>query len=115
MSHIPSTYRAVIRTIVVGALSQFWLLDSFQAHAADVSFDNFPFMVRCEVNGVYRAFYISKIDPDGVATYITPDHLAGTVTINGKAQPIGGNGPGNCTGKTLQELRSSGQTYYLQH
>ncbi len=28
--------------------------------------------------------------------------------------PMGGDGPGNCSGKTLEELRSAGQAFYLQ-
>jgi hypothetical protein len=86
-----------------------------RALAKDVTFTDFPFLVRCEVSGVHRAFYLSKIDADGVAIYISPDNLAGKITINGAAEPaMGGEGPGNCSGKTLEELRSAGQAFYLQ-
>ena len=95
-------------------LSQLAILPNFPAHAQDGSFDDFPFRVPCEVGGTHHAFYLSKIDPDGVAVYMTPDRRAGTVTIDGKAQPVGGNGPGSCSSKTLEQLRSTGQTYYLK-
>ena len=96
------------------ALSHLAMPNNFRAHAQEGSFDDFPFMVRCEVSGAHHAFYLSKIDPDGVAVYMTPDRRAGTVTIDGKAQPVGGSGPGSCSGKTLEQLRSAGQAYYLQ-
>ena len=90
--------------------------NSPQARAKDLSFADFPFLVSCEVSGVVRAFYLSRIGEDGVAVYISPDSSAGTVTINGVAKPaLGGEGPGNCSGKTLQELKSAGQAFYLQH
>ena len=102
-------------SVLILTLSLSSAIFSFQAHAKDVSFVDFPFLVRCEVSGVHRAFYLSKIEADGVAIYISPDNLAGKVTINGAAEPaMGGEGPGNCSGKTLEELRSAGQAFYLQ-
>lgn len=101
-----------ILTLTLSLLSIFF---SVQAHAKDVSFIDFPFLVHCEANGIDRAYYLSKITPDGVAVYISADNLAGTVTINGAAEPaMGSEGPGSCSGKTLEELRSAGQAFYLQ-
>ncbi|WP_245448944.1 hypothetical protein [Phyllobacterium sophorae] len=115
-SHLRVKVRGVaIRTAFAAiALSQFAAADALHAQAEDASFTDFPFLVHCEAAGVDHAFYLSKIDPDGVAVYISPDRLAGTLTITGKAQLIGGEGSGNCAGKTLEQLRSTGQAYYLQ-
>jgi hypothetical protein len=86
-----------------------------QAHAKDVSLTDFPFLVHCVADGIDHAYYLSKISKDGVAVYLSPDNLAGKVTINGAAEPaMGGEGPGNCSGKTLEQLRSAGQAFYLQ-
>jgi hypothetical protein len=103
------------RSVLALALSLLSAIFSSQAYAKDISFAAFPFLVNCEVSGVHHAYYLSKIGADGVAIYISPDNLAGRVTINGAAEPaMGGEGPGNCSGKTLEELRSAGQAFYLQ-
>ena len=67
----------------------------FQARADVGAFDDFPFLIHCEASGIHHAFYLSKIGPDGVAVYLSPDRLAGTITITGKAQPVGGDGAGD--------------------
>jgi hypothetical protein len=86
-----------------------------EAHAQEGSFEDFPFLVRCELSGIVRAYYLSKIGPDGIAVYITPDNQAGTITMRGKAEPVGGDWSGSCAGKTLEQLRSAGQEYDLPH
>jgi hypothetical protein len=88
-------------------------LFSFHARAAESSFMDFPFMVHCVNSGVDRAYYLAKIDPDGVAVYISPDNLAGTITLHGPAEPVGGEWAGSCAGKTLQQLRAAGQAFDL--
>ena len=82
--------------------------------AEQPSFTDFPILVQCELGGIQRAFYLSKIDADGVAVYISPDRQAGTVTIHGTAQPMEGEWSGSCKGKSLQELRQSGQAFDLR-
>jgi hypothetical protein len=94
---------------------QFLALSSFQARAAESPFVDFPFMVHCVNNGADRAYYLAKIDTDNVAVYISPDNLAGTITLHGTAEPLNGEGTGNCAGKTLEQLRAAGQAFYLQH
>lgn len=103
---------AVLATLAQSSLAGMY---SLEAHAQNGSFEDFPFLVRCELNGVIHAYYLSKIGPDGVAVYITPDNQAGTITIRGKAEPVGGDWSGSCAGKTLEQLRSAGQAYDLQH
>ena len=96
------------------ALSQYMTIQSSETRAAEASFADFPFLVHCQLNGVERAYYLSRIDADGVAVYATPESQAGTITILGKAKPIGGDWSGSCAGKTLEQLRSAGQAFYLQ-
>ena len=84
-----------------------------QARAAGNTFTEFPFMVHCENEGTDRAFYLAKIDSKGVAVYISPDNLAGTITLHGPAEPLGGASAGSCAGKTLKQLRATGQAFDL--
>jgi hypothetical protein len=120
MTHMPSRQYLRARALRVIRWAAFTILSlspvvSLQnAEAAEASFVDFPFLVHCALNGVDRAYYLSRIDTDGVAVYISPDDKAGTITIAGTAKPIGGDWSGSCSGKTLAELRSAGQAYYLQ-
>jgi hypothetical protein len=102
-----------IATLVV--MSVPLALFSSQACAAEGSLVDFPFMVHCVNNGTDRAYYLAKIDADGVAVYISPDNQAGTITLHGPAEPVGGEGAGSCSGKTLQQLSAAGQAFYLEH
>jgi hypothetical protein len=99
--------------IVTLVVLPFAALVSFQARAAEGSFTDFPFMVHCKNSGTDRAFYLAKVDPDGVVVYISPDNLAGTITLRGPAKPVGGEGAGSCAGKTLDQLRAAGQAFDL--
>ena len=101
--------------IVVLSVLSFAVLFSIQARATEGSITDFPFMVLCQnSSGTERAFYLAKVDPDGVAVYISPDNLAGTITLRGPAKAVGGEGAGSCAGKTLAELRSAGQVFDLR-
>src|SRR4051812_39090212 len=83
----------VLRTAIAATvLFQFSASSIFQAHASEGIIIDFPFLIHCEAGGVDRAFYLSKIDSNGVAVYVSPDRLAGTITIKGKAEPVGGDG-----------------------
>ena len=84
------------------------------AFAQDISFKDFPYLVYCEFQGVHHAYYFSKLGADGVAIYLTPDRLAGMITIEGVGRRVGGDQSGTCSNKTLDDLRSSGQAYDLQ-
>ena len=85
-----------------------------EAHAAEVSLKEFPFVVRCEVKGFNHFFYLSMIGPDGVALYLTPGKQGGTITIDGTAKRITEGAAGSCAGKTLEQLRTAGQSYDFQ-
>jgi hypothetical protein len=83
------------------------------AQAKHDLFDDFPVVIACEYKSTQHAFYLSRVTQDGTATYVASDKIAGTVSIDGKAKAIGGPTGGNCVGKTLEELRSSGQAHDL--
>ena len=86
----------------------------FRSTAAEVKFTDFPFLVVCEAGGIQQAYYLSRIGKDGVAVYATRAGQSGTVTLGGKVQQVGGDIQSSCKGKTLEQLRSAGQAYYLQ-
>ncbi|MBX4958315.1 hypothetical protein HJB51_25600 [Rhizobium lentis] len=81
--------------------------------AQDNPFEQFPLVIHCKYNETYHSFYLSRISQDGVATYQASERIAGTITLDGKAKAIGGEGGGTCVGKTLAELRASHQAYDL--
>ena len=110
----PRRTRMVMRRSAFAILSLGGFMAVHGAEAADASFSDFPFLVHCELNYIDRAYYLSKVDSDGAAVYITPENQAGTITISGTAKPIGGEWAGSCSGKTLEQLRSAGQTFYLR-
>ena len=83
------------------------------AGAQDFSFKDFPYLIYCESEGIAHAFYFSKLSPDGIAIYLTPDRQAGMITIEGVGHRVGGEQSGSCSDKTLDDLRSSGQAYDL--
>ena len=108
--------RAVAKKITFAALTllQLAAIHNFPTHAAEVSVIDFPFLIDCEVGGIHQVYYLSKIGSDGVAVYMTPAGQSGTVSLSGKVEQVGGDIASSCKGKTLEELRSSGQTFYLQ-
>jgi hypothetical protein len=72
----------------------------------------FPLAIICEFSGISHVFYLSKLESDGVATYLRPDGVIGRVSLTGTASVVGGEGErGTCGGKTIDELRSAGQTF----
>lgn len=79
-----------------------------EAHAAE-PLEQFPIVITCEYKGLHQAYYFARLDAKGVATYINPSRLAGTITLGGTAKAAGEPVGGSCLGKTLQELRASGQ------
>jgi hypothetical protein len=81
------------------------------ARAETATFADFPMVIYCEESGITHAFYFSRLGQDGVAVYLTPDQMAGVITIDGTARRVGGEKPGNCAGKTLEELREQGQSF----
>ncbi|OCP02464.1 MULTISPECIES: hypothetical protein [unclassified Ensifer] len=80
-----------------------------QALAQNSIFDQFPIVVACEYKGTHHAFYLSKVTADGTATYMASDNFAGTITLTGEAKAVGAEEGGTCLGKTIEELRASGQ------
>ncbi|WP_246723477.1 hypothetical protein [Rhizobium sp. ARZ01] len=79
------------------------------AYAQVEPFNTFPFAITCKNKDTNLVFYLSRVTEGGTATYVASDRIAGTITLDGKAKAIGDVGGGSCVGKTLQELRTSGQ------
>jgi hypothetical protein len=72
---------------------------------------DFPLVVFCEYKGIGHAYYLSQVNPDGVAVYMTPDRQVGTITAQGTAQRISDEQSGTCEGKTLSDLRAEGRAF----
>ena len=108
--------RGVVGRIAFTALMllQLAAIHSSAVHAGEASVVDFPFLIDCEAGGVHQVFYLSKMGSDGVAVYMTPAGQAGTITLSGKVEQVGGNIENSCKGKTLEQLRSDGQAHYLQ-
>jgi hypothetical protein len=82
------------------------------ARAQQPTYADFPVVVYCEYQGITSAYYFSQL-ADGLAVYLTPDRQVGVITIDSTALRIGGDRPGTCLDKTLDELRASGQAFDL--
>lgn len=85
------------------------------AVAEDAALKAFPFVISCEFKKMHHLYYLSRLEPSGQAVYITPDRLAGMITIDGTAKSVGEASGGSCVGKTLKEMRAAGQTYDLRN
>lgn len=104
----------MVVAIVVGAFAPLQIDGAVAVHASDDPFEKFPLVISCRYKNTSHAFYLSRVAQDGVATYVASDRIAGTVSLDGHAKAIGGEGGGTCVGKTLQELRASGQAHDLK-
>jgi hypothetical protein len=69
-------------------------------------------VIYCEYQGITSAYYFSQ-PSDGLAIYLTADRQVGVITIDSTARRIGGDRPGTCLDKTLDDLRTSGQAFDL--
>jgi len=83
------------------------------ARAAE-PFDQFPIAVSCEYKGLYQVFYLTRLEEDGVATYVNPSKVGGTISLGGTAKALGEPIGGSCLGKTLEQLRTAGQALDLK-
>lgn len=84
------------------------------AALANDHFDNFPVVIGCEYRGMFHAFYLARITPEGLATYVASGRIAGTISLDGQAKAIGESIGGDCLGKTLEQLRASGQAHFIK-
>ncbi len=117
MSHAPrkKPNRREIPLVAAATVVAMQLLAATSGHTQSgtsaVSPVEFPFLIYCEYEDIHRAYYFSRVGPDGHAIYISPDRQAGTITLDGIAERIGGDRPGSCSGKTIEDLRRSGQAF----
>lgn len=108
-----STKICFLICVTIAFLLQFIILPVSETYAKE-PLEDFPFLISCEYKGTHHAFYFSKLGSDGVATYINPSRLAGTITVGGTAKTLGEPIGGTCLGKTLEQLRASGQASDLR-
>jgi hypothetical protein len=101
--------------ILVLASTLVLLICSGRVHADEAKITDFPLFVNCATGETKRLFYLSTLNGEGVAVYISPDRQAGFITASGIAQPVSGDASGDCGGKTLADLRNSGQAFDLKH
>lgn len=73
-----------------------------------------PLVIICEFRGVTYFGYLDRIDAEGVATYMTPSGLFATFSADGVFTRTGSDVKDNCAGKTLEELRTAGQTLSIK-
>jgi len=111
-SNISATMYLVMSVTIVFLLP-FSAISVSETYASE-PLEDFPFLISCEYKGMHHAFYFSKLDSDGVATYINPSRLAGTISVGGTAKTLGEPIGGSCLGKTLEQLRASGQAHDLR-
>ncbi|MEI2300711.1 hypothetical protein [Ensifer sp. MJa1] len=107
MTHMTS--RTLTRSSAVLAVAVAAQALSSNALAQDGILDQFPLVVTCEYKGTQHVFYLSRVTADGTATYLANTDFAGTITLTGVAKAVGAEQAGSCLGKTLQDLRASGQ------
>jgi hypothetical protein len=81
------------------------------APRAGAASHRFPYVIYCEYEGIEHAYYFSQRGTNGRATYMTPDRQVGVISIDGVAERVGGDRPGTCRDKTLDELRATGQAF----
>ncbi|EPE98028.1 hypothetical protein [Rhizobium grahamii] len=107
----PTTITSLSKILAAAAFCAF--LPNQAAQAQDPLAD-FPLFIGCELKGTYHVFFLSRVTKDGTATYTASDRIAGTITLDGKAKAVGGTEGGDCVGKTLKQLRASGQAHDLK-
>jgi hypothetical protein len=113
--HIRTKVRGLVDLLIFAVLAPLQLAAIPVSEARAVEFTDFPFLITCEAAGIHHAFYLVRIGQDGVAIYATPAGQAGTITLDGTPKRVGGGGiASSCSGKTLEQLRSAGQAFYLQ-
>ena len=102
-----------VATVLLCAGLFLGFLDFRVVYAQNDPLADFPILVTCEYKGTYHVFYLSRVR-EGTATYLASDRFAGTITLDGKAQTVGDLEGGSCLGKTLEQLRASGQAHDLK-
>lgn len=66
-----------------------------------------PHALFCGKAGFTVVGYLTRVNADGSAVYMTPTGIVMEVSADGIA---GGRSEGNCSGKSMSELRANSQT-----
>lgn len=103
----------IFESLRVGALSLAALLGVAGAAAAETGLSErlqtLPVAITCEREGSLNVAYLSQVDGDGTAVYLTPTARAIVVSPDGAIGGVGG-APGGCAGQTIDALREQGLT-----
>ncbi len=100
--------RGSAKTLFAG-LAALTIFQFAPVQAQSDPFSQFPLIIQCKQKETYHVYYLSRVSQDGVATYAASERIAGTITVTGQAKAVGSASGGSCVGKTLAELRASGQ------
>ncbi len=80
------------------------------ANPANASeFDTFPTALFCTVSDSTFVLYLTKLDSDGSALYAGVSGGAVTASKDGLVEPVATMNPGDCAGRTIDELRKAGK------
>lgn len=69
-----------------------------------------PGVIICSLAGTHYYAYLTSVSEDGVALYMHASGAFAFVGEDGRVTPSDLRVPGDCVGKTIDELRSNGQT-----
>ncbi|MEM7021992.1 MAG: hypothetical protein AAF637_05285 [Pseudomonadota bacterium] len=93
------------------SLTGLWLTGPTSVQAADEA-NSHPHVLVCEIKGTRHFAYLTRIDADGQAVYMTQSGQAAIVPDGGAVTREGAIS-GSCSGKTLEELVADGQAYFI--
>lgn len=69
-----------------------------------------PAAILCTINDTTHYAYLSEIEPDGTARYQSVGGGVAEFSADGTVKSAGTMNTGNCSGKTITQLRQDGQT-----
>ena len=103
-SRIISSAAAIAAFLIVS------ILGDVTKASAEPTFKNVPFVIVCVREGTAGFGYLSQVNKDGSAIYISMDgRRAMKLTAEGKTEKVPGMAIGSeCVGKKIEDLRAEG-------
>lgn len=86
------------------------ILSLVGSHASANSSDGLPAVLLCTVSGKQHYAYLSVTEVDGTARYMTLSGAFAELDPDGVVRRPQHSPAGDCAGRTVSDLRSSGQT-----
>ncbi|WP_164658936.1 hypothetical protein [Tropicibacter sp. Alg240-R139] len=87
----------VVQGLSIGAV---WAADTSQP----------PAVILCTIEGTTHYAYLSVVGADGTARYQSVGGGVAEFSADGTVKAAGTMNTGNCSGKTIKQLRQDGQT-----